>query len=146
MRLARLPLPSVGDLIRYAYLWSHEQDAGREEAVKDRPAAVVALVRRAEGHDEVVVLPVTSVPPGEPGAAVLIPPATRARLGLQPEPCWVVVTEFNLFEWPGPDLRPVGADGSAVYGALPVKLMAEVRAAFAAWRAARRPRQVRRTE
>lgn len=54
MKSARPVLPAVGDVIRYAYLWSHESAAGREEATKDRPAAIVALLRGDDGRDEVV--------------------------------------------------------------------------------------------
>ena len=31
MKSARPVLPAVGDVIRYAYLWSHESGTGREE-------------------------------------------------------------------------------------------------------------------
>jgi hypothetical protein len=147
MRSDAPALPAVGDVIRYAYLWSHEHAAGREEASKDRPCAVVALLRRAEGQDEVVVLPITSTPPEEPGAGVEIPAGTRARLGLQREPCWVVVTEYNLFVWPGPDLRPTeGGTGPFTHGPLPARVMAEIREALAAWREKRRITAIRRTE
>jgi hypothetical protein len=53
MKSARPVLPAVGDVIRYAYLWSHESGAGREEGTKDRPAAIVALLRGDEGRDGV---------------------------------------------------------------------------------------------
>jgi hypothetical protein len=140
-------LPAVGDVIRYAYLWSREHAAGREEGSKDRPAAVVALVRRADGEDQVVVLPITSTPPAEPGAAVEVPAETRARLGLQREPCWIVVTEYNRFLWPGPDLRPTeGGTGTFIYGPLSDRVMAQVRAAYAAWRQKGRVTAVPRTE
>ncbi|WP_156910168.1 hypothetical protein [Rubritepida flocculans] len=59
MRSDKPALPAVGDVIRHAYLWSHEHAAGREEGSKDRPAAVVALVRGEDGRDEVVVFPIT---------------------------------------------------------------------------------------
>lgn len=136
-------------MIRYSYLWSHEHALGREEGTKDRPAAVVALLQQADGQHEVVVLPITSSPPMEPPAAVLIPAATRARLGLQPEPCWILVSEYNRFVWPGPDLRPVDRgsnDFSVSYGLLPDRLMAEVREALRRWRADRAVHAVRRTE
>ena len=44
-------------------------------------------------------------PPADVAAGVEIPAATRDRLGLQDGPCWVIVTEVNIFVWPGPDLR-----------------------------------------
>jgi hypothetical protein len=77
MKSARPVLPAVGDVIRYAYLWSHESGAGREEGTKDRPAAIVALLRGDDGRDEVVVFPITSSPPTDAAAGVEIPVATR---------------------------------------------------------------------
>jgi hypothetical protein len=127
-------LPAVGDVIRYAYLWSHERRAGREDANKDRPAAVVAVIRRDDSRDEVAVFPITSAPPAMAGAGVEIPPRTRRRLGLQDEPCWIIVTEVNVFAWPGPDLRAADSSDSVIHGALPDRLMQQVRDAFATWR------------
>ena len=34
-------------MVRYAYLWTHEAEAGAEEGRKDRPCAVVLAVVRA---------------------------------------------------------------------------------------------------
>lgn len=147
MRSDKPALPAIGDVIRYAYLWSHEHAAGRDEGSKDRPAAVVALLRGENGRDEVVVFPITSTAPVEDGAGVEIPAPTRARLGLQSEPCWVVVTEANVFAWPGPDLRrPDTGENGFVYGSMPHALMATIRQAFAAWRARKGARTIRRTE
>jgi hypothetical protein len=140
-------LPAVGDVIRYAYLWSHESGAGREEGIKDRPAAIVALLRGDDGRDEAVVFPITSSPPPDAAAGVEIPAATRDRLGLQDGPCWVIVTEVNIFVWPGPDLRrPENANDGFVYGSLPHALMLRIKQSFAAWRARGRVRAIRRSE
>jgi hypothetical protein len=147
MKSARPVLPAVGDVIRYAYLWSHESGAGREEGTKDRPAAIVALLRGDDGRDEVVVFPITSSPPAEAAAGVEIPAATRDRLGLQDGPCWVIVTEVNIFVWPGPDLRrPENPNDGFVYGSLPHALMLRIKQSFAAWRARGRVRAIRRSE
>jgi hypothetical protein len=140
--------PKVGDVIRYVYLWSHEHDAGRDEGSKDRPAAVAAVTMAGDGRSAVIVFPVTSSQPTEPGDGVEIPAATRARLGLQAERCWVLVSEANRFVWPGFDLRPVAAAGgwTSTYGTLPSPFMAQLKAAFAARSARSCPRIVPRTE
>ncbi len=124
-----LPPPRPGEVIRYAYLWTGEHDAGREEASKDRPCAVV-LVTRAEGDAETVfVLPVTSRQPAVPEDGEKLSDATRRRLGLQSEPCWVILTEVNRFIWPGPDLRPVEhpAGSFCTYGLLPAQQFRRIR-------------------
>lgn len=67
---------------------------------------VALLVTNTEGSDEVVtVLPVTPTPPKYPALALEIPPATKARLGLDEERSWVVLTEENRFLAPISVLR-----------------------------------------
>jgi hypothetical protein len=44
-----LPTPRVGLVIRYNFLWSHEKAAGKQEATKDRPAAIVVAARQESG-------------------------------------------------------------------------------------------------
>ena len=89
----RLAPPLPGEVIRYAYLWTHEAAEGREEARKDRPCAVVIATTDAAGVSSIVVVPLTSRAPSTPDEGMEIPPATRRRLGLQDEPCWAVLTE-----------------------------------------------------
>jgi len=36
------PLPKVGDILHYVYLFTHEQQTGRDEGVKTRPVMVIA--------------------------------------------------------------------------------------------------------
>lgn len=146
VRSARLAPPSAGEVISYAYLWTHERDKGRDEASKDRPCAVVLTVR-AHDDDQVVVLPITSRAPQDPSMAIEIPHATRRRLFLQEDPCWVVISEVNLFRWPGPDLRPAAARSGTFYsyGLLPAFLFTKIRNAVLARHRARRLKTVRRT-
>ncbi len=47
-----LPTPHPGLVIRYAYLWKHEYEAGREEGSKDRPRAIVMAVTDDEGESQ----------------------------------------------------------------------------------------------
>ncbi len=103
-----IPRPRNGAVLRYAYLWKVEQDAGRTEARKERPAAVILTHRAPEsGLETVYVLPITHGPPEQAQWAVEIPPAEMARLGLDEERSWIVCDEANRFLWPGYDLRPI---------------------------------------
>jgi hypothetical protein len=135
-------------VIRYAYLWTHEADAGAEEGRKDRPCAIVLALARGGDAVEVVVAPITSSAPARGADGVELPPETRRRLGLQEAPCWVVLTEVNRFAWPGPDLRPVeAATGPAwSHGLLPAQLFRRVRDGIVARARARTLRAVPRTE
>jgi hypothetical protein len=128
------PRPVAGLVIRYAYLWRADRLMGREEGIKDRPCTVILSVRNDEGDEIVTVLPITHSPPADPGIALEIPPATKARLGLDGERSWIVLTEANRFVWPGPDLRPViaGDSQSVAYGLLPRAFYELLRARFIA--------------
>lgn len=74
-----------------------------------------------QDRPQVRVLPITHSPPVVADDAVEIPPATKARLGLDGDRSWVVLTVGNDFIWPGPDLRPIAGKGpqSVALGVLP---------------------------
>lgn len=104
-----------------------------------------------QDHDDatrVVVVPVTHTPPARPETALEVPAAIKQHLGLDAERSWVVLSESNLFEWPGPDLRRVGNrdDSSVAYGFLPPRFFAELRRRFLVLDAAARSRRISRTE
>ena len=127
-----LPTPVPGLVIRYAYLWRAEHLRGLEEDLKDRPCAVVLVVEDEDGRPTVTVVPVTHSPPYNASDAIEIPPATKRRLGLDDDRSWIVVSEANVFGWPGPDIRPAvsGRFETVAYGMLPANLFREVRERF----------------
>ena len=109
-------------MIRYAYLWRSEADRGRDSGAKDRPCVVVLAVKRQHGVTKVVVAPITHSIPAQNQNAIEIPSETKRRLKLDNDRSWIMTTELNVFEWPGPDLRPTGhSDGrpNFAYGYLP---------------------------
>ncbi len=143
-----LPAPEPGLVVRYSYLWLHEHRQGREEGVKDRPCAIILAMRSHDSDTQVLVVPVTHSPPDNLADALELPSAVKRHLGLDAERSWVVLSEGNLFDWPGPDLRRISdRDNSSVaYGFLPPRLFAELRRRFLALETAARSRRVRRTE
>lgn len=143
-----LPKPIPGLLIRYSYLWAEESDQGREDGSKDRPCAIVLSASGGDNHPAVVVLPVTHTPPGKQDMALEIPVQTKIRLGLDHERSWVVLTEANVFVWPGPDLRNAhpGDTSSVAYGELPASFFRDLRDAFLQAYRGRQLRFVRRTQ
>jgi hypothetical protein len=50
-----LPEPYPGLVIRYAYLWGREYEAGREEGTKDRPYSIFMSVIN-DGNERVVLV------------------------------------------------------------------------------------------
>ena len=148
-RKSTLPDPAPGLVIRYSYLWHREFRAGIEEGTKDRPCTIVTALRMSEdGAIRIVVLPVTHSSPADPASAIEIPFLTKVRLGLDSERSWVVLSEWNEFIWPGPDLRRVPGSGNdtVAYGFLPPKLFVEIRERFLALVQSRRARRVERGE
>lgn len=143
-----LPKPVPGLVIRYSYLWYTEHLEGHEEGKKDRPCAIIAALRADEsGNTRVLVLPITHSPPDHASLGVEIPAKVKERLRLDDARSWVVLSEWNEFVWPGPDLRrvPDADDSTVAYGMLPPGLFATVRDRFIALVNSRASAQVRRT-
>jgi hypothetical protein len=125
-----LPRPEPGLVIRYAYLWASEAEAGRDEGGKDRPCAIIAGRRMVGGLEIVTVVPLTHTPPHDANDAIELPAPLKAHLGLDAERSWIIISETNDFVWPGPDLRPIpGQTGpkSHSYGILPPRFFSYVR-------------------
>lgn len=139
--------PRNGAVIHYGYLWKREQEAGLEEGLKDRPAAVVlAYEDDISGETIVFALPITHTPPQDPSTAVEIPSTTKTSLGLDAQPSWVICDEVNRFLWPGYDLRPIPGRSPATweYGMLSKGLYEEAKRLFLKCRRESRLRQVGR--
>lgn len=143
-----IPAPKPAQVIRYAYLWADEHEEGREEGIKDRPAAVAMAVKADDGIVRVAVLPITHTPPRTAADGLEIPRAIKKHLGLDDAPSWVVLTEINVFAWPGPDLRPIPSSDppTVLYGTLPSGFFRQLRDSFVASARARKVRKVPRTE
>lgn len=120
-----LPEPELGLVISYSYLWRQDSEAGLSEGTKDRPCAIVLIVRAAEGESApvVTVAPITHLPPRDPSVAIEIPARVKQHLGLDDERSWIVLDDYNEFAWPGFDLRPISSTrGRYDYGFLPPAL------------------------
>jgi hypothetical protein len=142
------PKPIPGLVIRYSYLWESEAKQGREEGVKDRPCAIVLVVQKDEGEAPLVAVLAVSHSPPQDNDAIEIPSLLKTHLGLDAERSWIVMSEGNLFRWPGPDLRPaVNRElATIVYGVLPPRFFKTVKDRFLVNLRARQAEVVRRTE
>ncbi len=143
-----LPTPEPGLVIRYAYLWQREASTGREEGSKDRPCTIILATSSKAGQTRVIVVPVTHRPPSDPKTAIELPSAIQNLLGLDHARSWVILSESNLFNWPGPDLRRVdrGDNSSVAYGFLPPRFFNELRRRFLDLETSARSQRVGRTE
>jgi len=126
-------LPQPGEVLNYSYLWEYEYVKGRDEGIKDRPVAVVLVIRPKDGIDQVHVVPLTTKAPTRDQLAIEVPEAVRRDLGLSGNRSWIIITEWNRFAWPGYDIRPiVGCEPAVSYGYLPASFFRRVRDAIVA--------------
>ncbi|QPI75512.1 hypothetical protein [Sphingobium sp. Cam5-1] len=106
------PLPNVGDILHYVFLFTHDKAAGRDEGIKTRPVMVAAV---RDGR--VFTLAITTK--GEASASTLpIPDAVADAAGLT-RGTGVVIDQYNHFTWLGYDIRPVTSEPSYVAGRMP---------------------------
>ncbi len=137
-----LPEPKPGLVVRYDYLWTEEAAAGRDQG-KDRPACLVAASNSAVRPRFVVILPITHSAPRGATTGIEIPSKVRQAIGLDDEPCWVIVSEHNA--WPNAGLQPIpGHPGVFAYGFIPPRLFAQIKARFLELARQRRSGRVRR--
>jgi len=126
-----LPSPEPGMVLRYDYLWSREALQGRQQS-KDRPTCLVAAGESRSNPRFVVLLPITHSPPSGDTIGIEIPQKVKAALGLDDEASWVVISEYNVDEWPNAGLAQIpGKPGIYSYGFLPPALFASVKRKFA---------------
>ena len=98
-------LPERGDVIEFAYLWTHERAAGLLEGVKSRRCVIVAIL---ENGRRVVVMPITGTEPNHDNKI----PLPGGTFGLKRQ-SWIVTSELNITRWPGHDLRPASKPNGA---------------------------------
>jgi hypothetical protein len=140
-----IPPPKPAQVIRYSYLWADEKRLGQEDGRKDRPAVIVLTVEVEDGESRVVVVPITHSRPAAQDDSLEIPAAIKRHLNLDEQPSWVVVSEINVFIWPGPDVRPVPNSTTVVYGLLPAGFFRQIRDRLVANIRQGKSRQVPRT-
>jgi hypothetical protein len=125
-----LPPPKPGLVVRYDYLWHGDAAAGLDQG-KDRPVCLVAASDPSPAPRFVIFLPITHSAPSGPTIGIAIPPRVRQAIGLDDEPCWVIVSEHNIDDWPNSGLRPIpGRPGVFRYGFIPPRLFAQIKTKF----------------
>jgi hypothetical protein len=93
----------------------------------------------------VVLLPITHSPPDANTIGIEIPAKVRQALGLDEVPSWIIVSEYNVDEWPNAGLSPLpGRPGVFSYGFIPPGLFAQIKAKFLELARQNKGRAVRR--
>ena len=111
--------PKVGHVLRYVYLFKEEAARGREEGVKERFVVVVGL-----DGSRYRMAAITTKGDGWTNVTPLPAPVAQAA-GVSPDSA-VVVDEYNLFTWPGFDIRPLGKTAGYIAGRLPPSFTAKI--------------------
>lgn len=122
-----IPVPHIGLVVRYEYLWRAEYEKYMENGTKDRPCVVVLIKKNSIAF----VAPITHTCPEDESIAIEVPRKTLIRLGLGSEKSWIICSELNQFKWPGTDLRPIPKKGTALYGTLPPELFQKIKTKIA---------------
>lgn len=139
-----LPSPEPGMVLRYDYLWSREASQGQQQG-KDRPSCLVAASDSRINPSYVVLVPITHSPPTGDTIGIEIPNKVKKAIGLDDEPSWVIVSDYNIDEWPNAGLTQIPSKpGTYSYGFLPPSLFATVRRKFAELVREKRARSVKR--
>jgi hypothetical protein len=139
-----LPDPKPGLVVRYDYLWQREATSGRQQG-KDRPACLIAASDARANPRFVVLLPITHSAPDAETVAIELSREVRQALGLDDAPSWVVVSEYNVDEWPNAGLSPIPRKpGVFAYGYIPPRLFAQIKTRFLDLARAKRSHSVRR--
>jgi hypothetical protein len=125
-----LPEPKPGLVIRYDDLWHRDAATGISRG-KDRPACLVAASDPTANPRFVVILPITHSSPFGDTIGIEVPARVRQAIGLDDQPCWVIVSEHNVDAWPNGGLQPIpGRPGIFSYGFIPPGLFAQIKARF----------------
>ena len=127
-----LPEPEPGLVFRYDYVWAREARRG-DTTGKERPACVAVATDSDIDPRLVLILPISHSRPTGKDVGVEIPAAVRRQLGLDDEPCWVIVSDSNVDDWPNPGITPLpGKSGVFAYGMLPPRLFERIKIALLA--------------
>jgi hypothetical protein len=128
----RLPDPEPGLVFRYDFMWFRDAQSVRSSG-KDRPACIAVATEAQKGRRRVVILPITHTRPSRGTKGVELPAPVRAVLGLDDAPCWVIVSEYNIDDWPNAGIAPVpGRAPEFSYGHLPPGLFEKIKSSFLA--------------
>lgn len=86
----------TASVVSYPYLWARQAALGETAGRKDRPTAVALRLPASDGHDTLILLPITSQPPQADRTAFEIPDTEKRRAGLDPTMrLWIVIDEYN---------------------------------------------------
>jgi hypothetical protein len=106
-------VPEPGLVICYDFLWKEDRARGVESGAKDRPSAIILVVKSdTDSSSKVVVCPVTHTPPRRSRDGIEMPRKVATHLGLDEEQMWIKTDVVNVMTW---------EDGQVPFGVTPAK-------------------------
>ena len=128
-----LPTPVPGLVIGYEFLFREDHAAGRENANRPHPCAII-IVTEDGPHQRVRVVAISHAPPSPSAAAhhMQLTPAECRQIGQDHADHWVNLRDINGFDWPGYDLKPIAPGKNYAFGRLPRATFARLVAAMKA--------------
>ncbi len=125
-----LPEPEPGLVFRYDFPWSRESKIGRVTG-EERPACIAVATDSEMIARRIIILPISHSKPSAGTIGIEIPPTVRKTLGLDEQPCWVIVSEYNIDNWPNAGIAPLpGSKTAYAYGYLPPGLFEQIKKEF----------------
>lgn len=112
-----LPKPRPGLVVGYDFLFREQADAGKENASKPHPAAIILATER-DLQTRVSLVAISHSPPlpGEESYRLKLTPAECRYIGLDSGDHWINLRDVNSFDWPGYDLVPSAPGRKYEYG------------------------------
>ncbi len=144
-----LPIPKLGLVVHYGFIWAGAGRNAPPDAGKDRPCLIIDLQTVAEvgvgGRDvlRVTYLPISHVAPRAGENALAIPSGVARHLGLTGERSFLYTSYGVEDDWPFDLAHVPGSSDRFDYGFVPPRLFQAVANDFAAYLATH-PRFVHR--
>jgi hypothetical protein len=138
-----LPIPKLGLVVFYGFVWAGAARRAPPDAGKDRPCMIVDLEQYAEPASggrsviRVTYLPISHVAPRGAESAIGLPPRVALHLGLTSARSYLYTSYAVEDDWPFDVNHLPGSADRFDYGVVPPKFFALVAADFAAHLAAR---------
>jgi hypothetical protein len=132
-----LPVPKLGLVVHYGFIWAAVGGRTPPDSGKDRPCLIVDFAEVEEAGriiTRVTYLPISHVVPRPDEQGIAIPPRVAQHLGLSEERSFLYTSYAVEDDWPF-DLACVpGSNGRFDYGFIPPRLFTAVANDFAAYR------------
>ena len=132
----RLPVPEIGRVVHYGFIWAGSDRGAPPDAAKSRPCLIADVEEVSEPDAggrrvrRVTYLPISHTPPRKGEEAIEVPPRVAQHLGLTREKSYIYVSYAVEDDWPF-DLEPKPGSAECDHGLVPPRLFEAIAERFA---------------